>query len=75
MTTQKEYWDQMIKEFDQSNETLEDCVRSLFKILDAQEESDSGRVFNPTTIGSCRLEHGAKLNVILPKMRKLVEKE
>lgn len=75
MTTQAEIWGEMLTEFDLENETLEDCVRSLFKILDAEEESDSGRVFNPTYISSCRVEHSSKLGTLLPKMRKLIGKE
>jgi hypothetical protein len=75
MTSQKERWDSMLKEFDADNKTLEDCVKSLFKILDSREESDSGRVFNPTYISSCRVLHSKQLEILLPKMRELIMKE
>lgn len=71
--TQKEYWDKMLAEYKEENQTLENCVSSLFKILDTQEESDSGRVFNPTYISSCRVEHSAKLDILLVKMRELIK--
>lgn len=70
--SQAKRWNQMLKEYSESNQTLEDCVKSLFKILDSIEESDSGREFKPTYISSCRVIHSEKLCVLLPKMRELV---
>jgi len=47
-------------------------LRELFNILDTKEESDGGRIFNPTTINTCRVIHSAKLKELLPKLRELV---
>lgn len=37
-------------------------VANIFKILDTVEDSDSGTVFRPTTISSCRVLDSATLN-------------
>lgn len=58
---------------DQTNDTdLKYCVKELFKILDTEEESDSGRVFRPTYITSCRLIHIKELELLFPKIRRLI---
>ncbi len=51
---------------------LAKCVKRFISLLDVKEESDSGRVFNPTTISSCRTLHLMELNDILSRMRELV---
>lgn len=54
-----------------SNE-LEECVKEFFeKYLDYTEESDSGRMFNPITIGCCRAHMLEPLNNLLDKMAQL----
>lgn len=55
-------------------EDLESLVKELFVLLDTKEESDSGRIFKPTYITSCRVMHSIKLKEILPKIRKLLKK-
>lgn len=72
MTTQKERWDAFLKEFEEGNQTLEQCVKNFLEILDIKEESDSGRVFSPVYISSVRVLETAKLSIILKKMRELV---
>lgn len=55
------------------NDDLKDLVRRMFAILDIEEESDSGRVFHPTTISSCRCMDAQKLEVILERMKAIVQ--
>ena len=54
------------------HEELKATVRSFFQdFLDIREESDSGRVFAPITISSCRCMMIEPLAEVLSKMRKL----
>jgi len=53
--------------------TLEQLVRELIDMLETEEESDSGSVFHPTTIRSCRIQHTMKLNEIMPQITTLVK--
>ena len=57
------------------NEDLKDLVRRMFAILDIEEESDSGRVFHPTYITSCRCNDAAQLDVIFERMKAIVQYE
>lgn len=66
MPTQKEIWEAWT-----APETLEDCVKLLFEILDAKEISDEGRKFRPTYITSCRVWDSHRLGKLLPKMKAL----
>lgn len=66
--TQREIWDAW-----QAPETLEDCVKSFFEIMDAWETSDSGREHRPTYISSCRVWDSHRLTRLLPKMREIVD--
>lgn len=50
---------------------LEEAVKEFFEILDSWETSDSGREFRPTIINSCRVVHVAKLEKLLPILRKM----
>ena len=47
-------------------------IREFFALLDIVEESDEGRRFHPTTIGSCRALDIPKLEAALRKMRGVV---
>jgi hypothetical protein len=49
--------------------SLEELVEEFISYLDYQEESDSGRVFNPITIGSCRVLMSQPLDMVLTKLR------
>jgi hypothetical protein len=54
------------------HEELKSAVRSFFQdFLDIREESDSGRVFAPITISSCRCMMIEPLAEVLAKMRTL----
>jgi hypothetical protein len=68
MTTQKERWEQWT-----APNTLEDCVRMFFELIDKVEVSDSGREFKPNRmeINSCRVWDTHCLNKIIPKMKEL----
>lgn len=51
---------------------LKECVHEFFtKYLNYVEESDSGRLFNPVTIGCCRALMLGPLNELLERMRVL----
>lgn len=51
---------------------LKECVHEFFtKYLNHVEESDSGRLFNPVTIGCCRALMLEPLNQLLERMREL----
>lgn len=49
--------------------TLEQLVAEMFRMIDAVEESDSGRVFHPTTFSSVRVVDCMRLRELLPLMR------
>lgn len=51
---------------------MRDKVREMFAILDIKEESDSGRVFHPTTFTSCRVMDGEKLSEILNELKEMI---
>lgn len=44
-------------------------LKRLFELLDSKEESDSGHIFSPTCIHSCRTMHIEELSKILPRLR------
>ena len=51
---------------------LQDCVKEFFeKYLNRREESDSGKMFSPITIGCCRAMMLEPLNELMEKMRVL----
>jgi hypothetical protein len=53
-------------------EQLKDLVKELFdKYLNVVEESDSGYLFNPTTISTCRSLKVKPLNELLEQLRVL----
>lgn len=56
---------------DSADSRLAELCRELFDMLDSYEVSDFGREFHPTTIQSCRVMDCAKLEKILPEMKKL----
>jgi hypothetical protein len=51
-----------------------DLVREFFTILERQESTDSGRMFHPTTISSCRIMEQAKLVKVLEGMKNEISK-
>jgi hypothetical protein len=51
-----------------------DLVREFFTILERQESTDSGRMFHPTTISSCRIMEQAKLMKVLEGLKDEISK-
>ena len=51
-------------------EHMKSLLVRLFEFLDLTEESDSGRIFHPITIGSCRADKLQPLNDLLKEMKK-----
>lgn len=49
--------------------SLHTCVKRFLEILDNKEESESGTIFYPTRISSCRILHNMELEDILKRMR------
>ena len=61
-----------MRELEAENAELKATVRSFFEdFIDIREESDSGRVFAPITISSCRCMMIEPLANVLAKMRTL----
>lgn len=52
-----------------NEEDLTELLKKLFYYLDMTEESDSGRVFHPTIITSCRVMYQDKINDILKQLK------
>jgi hypothetical protein len=53
------------------NMSPQELIREFLSYLDYTEESESGREFNPITIGSCRVLMTQPLNMCLEKLRKI----
>jgi hypothetical protein len=53
------------------NVEYRDAARELIRLLDIEEESDSGTVFRPNKISSCRVMDGMKMNQCLKKLKEL----
>jgi hypothetical protein len=51
-----------------------DLVREFFEILDYQESTDSGRMFNPTVIHCSRVFQMEKLEKVLQGMKNEISK-
>lgn len=49
---------------------LDELCRELCAYILIEEESDSGRVFHPNTISSCRVLHSQRMNEILRELKK-----
>jgi hypothetical protein len=51
-----------------------DNVRELIRLLEIEEESDSGSVFRPNHISSCRVMDGMQMNQCLKALKELAQK-
>lgn len=51
--------------------SLEHIVKQFITMLETTEESDSGRVFHPTYISSCRVINSVKMSKLLADMKAL----
>ena len=54
---------------------LRGLLKEFFQMLDSTEESDSGRIFKPIQISSCRALMIKPLNKLLNDLRKEAMKE
>lgn len=54
---------------------LRSLVRQLFRYLDMQEESDSGRMFHPVEITCCRAMLIPALNDVLDELKRIVKEQ
>jgi len=48
---------------------LKEAVQEFFRLLDITDESESGRKFNPITVGCCRVMLMKPLDECLIKMK------
>lgn len=55
------------------NQEYRDTVRELIRLLEIEEESDSGTVFRPNKISSCRVMDGMQMNQCLKTLKELSE--
>jgi hypothetical protein len=53
------------------NVEYRDAVHELIRLLEIEEESDSGTVFRPNKISSCRVMDGMQMNQCLKKLKEL----
>jgi len=63
--------DVLRKEYQTKLDTMspQELIREFFSYLDYTEESESGKEFNPISIGSCRVLMTQPLNMVLKKLR------
>lgn len=52
-----------------TEEEAKQKLSRLFEMLETTEESDSGRVFHPTFISSCRVMDTNELRTLLPELK------
>jgi hypothetical protein len=54
------------------NEDLKSLCKEFLNILNITEVNDSGNVFHPTQISSCRIQDAVKINKILAHICRIV---
>lgn len=52
--------------------TLEEMVKEFLTLLNRVEESDSGKIFRPNMINSCRVMDGIRIGELLKQMEEKV---
>ena len=55
------------------NQKYRDLVLELIRLLEIEEESDSGSVFRPNKISSCRVMDGMQMNQCLKALKELAQ--
>ena len=67
-------WKNSKGELNHSPQTLtnEELIYNFLHFLNREEESDSGRVFRPNTISSCRVMDGDIIGEVLRELQKRV---
>lgn len=58
---------------DPASLTDRELIAELLHYLNRKEESDSGRVFRPNTISSCRVVDGNIIGTVLKEMERRVD--
>ena len=53
------------------NVEYRDAARELIRLLEIEEESDSGSMFHPNRISSCRAVDGMQINQCIKKLKEL----
>jgi len=51
---------------------LKELVKEFLNILETKEESDSGTIFHPVQISSCRVMKTKRLSEIFKRMKELI---
>jgi hypothetical protein len=64
-----------MKESDHCECPLIPLCREMIRILDIEEESDSGRSFHPTTINSCRTVDLLAMNAAISGIKDYLKNE
>jgi hypothetical protein len=66
----KDYWERW-----SAPDSLEECVKLFFELIDKVETSSNGVDFKPNrmTINSCRVWDTNRLNRIIPRMKELAK--
>lgn len=59
----------------ENDSELKQLVKKFFYYLDIVEESDSGRVFKPNQISSCRVMDSKNMGEILARMKEIIGEE
>lgn len=52
--------------------SLEELIKEFISILEIEEKSDSGKLFYPNRISSCRAMDGKRMNELLIKMKETI---
>jgi hypothetical protein len=72
---QCEKFEVALAEMNEQHGMLKDAVKNFLQIMRTQEESDSGRVFHPNTIQSCRAHDLDRISVLLEQMELMTNQE
>ena len=65
-------WDGFKESSEGKEMTLEEAVEEFLSILSIKEESDSGKVFKPNRISSCRVMDSSRMQELLEVMEEKV---
>jgi hypothetical protein len=65
-----EAWQAAREQVTEQRDRLADLVKQFIYILDITEESDSGRLFHPTNITSCRAGDLQKIGELVEALRR-----
>jgi hypothetical protein len=72
---QCEKFERALAELGEQHTKLKEAAQGFLQLMDIQEESDSGRVFHPNTITSCRAHDLNQIRLFLDQMKLLINPE